>query len=284
MLGAYLLDLQPPDGSRLGSLANSVAPTTGLGLGAIGTGALVQYAPHPTRLVFLVLLVLFVVLAATTVVLPETVRRMPGVLHALRPEVAVPPAARAKFLSATPTMIATWALGGLVLSVGGSLLTTLFDVSDEAAIGAVVGALALAGAVAALAVNALPPAVTSVIGTSTLVAGTVLFVVGIATESLPVFVVAVVVAGTGFGSGFLGALRSVTQLAAPHQRAGLLSAVYVVSYLAFSIPAVVAGVLITHIGLRATAVGYSALVLVVAVAALALSLTALPRRSATAAT
>ena len=52
VLGAYLLDLQPSDGSRLGSLVNSVAPTFGLGLGAIVTGLLVQYAPHPTRLIF----------------------------------------------------------------------------------------------------------------------------------------------------------------------------------------------------------------------------------------
>ena len=38
VLGAYLLDLQPSDGSRLGSLVNSAAPTFGLGLGAIATG------------------------------------------------------------------------------------------------------------------------------------------------------------------------------------------------------------------------------------------------------
>src|ERR1700676_1934699 len=34
LLGAYLLDLQPSDGSRLGSLVNSVAPTFGFGFGA----------------------------------------------------------------------------------------------------------------------------------------------------------------------------------------------------------------------------------------------------------
>ena len=55
VLGAYLLDLQPRDGSRLGSLVNSVAPTFGLGLGAIATGLLVQYGPHPTRLIFAIL-------------------------------------------------------------------------------------------------------------------------------------------------------------------------------------------------------------------------------------
>jgi hypothetical protein len=58
--------------------------------------------------------------------------------------------------------------------------------------------------------------------------------------------------GGCLGCGFLGALRSVTQLAEPQERAALLSAGYVVSYLAFSVPALVAGVLATNIGLLNT--------------------------------
>ncbi|WP_375492507.1 MFS transporter [uncultured Jatrophihabitans sp.] len=271
VLGAYLIDLQPPDGARLGSLANSVAPTAGLGLGAIGTGALVQYAPHPTKLVFWVLLALFAVLAAATSVLPETVHRMSGAVRALRPEVAVPAPARSAFLRATPTMLATWALGGLMLSVGGSLLTATFGLHDEAGVGVVLGVFALAGAAAALTLSSLPPDRLAAAGTLTLVVGTIVFVVAVAASSLALFVVAAVVAGAGFGSAFLGALRAVTQLAEPHERAGLLSAVYIVSYVAFSVPAVVAGVLITHIGLHTTTLGYGALVLAVAAVAAALN-------------
>ena len=91
---AYLLDLQPGNGSRLGSLVNSVAPTFGLGLGAIVTGLLVQYAPHPTRLIFVILMALFAALVLATIVLPETVPHVPGALAALRPEIAIPTPAR----------------------------------------------------------------------------------------------------------------------------------------------------------------------------------------------
>ncbi len=281
VLGAYLLDLQPPDGSRLGSLINSAAPTAGLGLGAVGTGLLVQYAPHPTRLVFVVLTALFVVLAASTAALPETVRPVPGALAALRPQVAVPSAARRAFLGATPTMLATWALGGLMLSVGGSLLAGVFDVTNHAAIGGVLGLFAASGAAAAIvATNLAPPRMTR-IGTSALALGTGLFVVAIADSSLSLFMLASVVAGGGFGSAFLGALRSVTQLAQPHERAALLSAVYIVSYVAFSIPAVVAGLLITHIGLRDTALGYGVFVAAIAVGTLAAGLLVDRTRSTT---
>jgi hypothetical protein len=49
-----------------------------------------------------------------------------------------------------------------------------------------------------------------------------------------------------------------TALAAPAQRAGLVTAVFVVGYLAFSVPALIAGVAATAFGLRSTALVYSA--------------------------
>jgi MFS family permease len=268
VLGAYLLDLQPADGSRLGSLVNSAAPATGLGVGALGTGLLVQYGPHPTRLVFLILIVVFAALAVVTAALPETVRRMPGAVASLRPQVAVPAPARKAFAAAVPTMMATWALGGLMLSVGGSLVRTVFGAPNSAVVGLVLGIFAGSGALAAVLVSRMAPAPMERLGTLALVVGSGLFLTALALSSLGLFVVAAVVAGSGFGAGFLGSLRSVTQLARPHERAALLSAVYLASYLAFSIPALVAGVLITHVGLRETALWYGGLVGVAALVSL----------------
>ncbi len=269
-LAAYLLDLQPADGSRLGSLVNSCAPTFGLGLGAVVTGLLVQYAPHPTRLVFALLGALFVALTVVTLAaLPETVQRVPGGLAALLPSVAVPPRARRAFAGAIPPLVATWALGGLVLSVGGSLLVAVFDQPNHAVAGLVIGLFPLsAGSAAVLGRDAPPPAMTR-IGCSALAAGTALFLLAVGWSSIGLFVAASVVAGAGFGSAFLGALRSVSQLAEARQRAGLLSAVYVVSYLAFSVPALAAGLLATHVGLRDTAFSYGGFVAVIAVGTLA---------------
>jgi MFS family permease len=270
VLSAYLLDLQPGDASRLGSLVNSAAPTLGLGVGAIITGVLIQYAPLPTRLIFVILMVLFLVLVLTTVVLPETVARVPGGLAAMRPEIAVPRRARRAFAGALPTMVSTWALGGLILSVGGSLLGTVFGQTDYVVIGLVIGLLPLSGAAAAVLARDWPPPVMARRGGVALAVGTGLFLLALGRSSIALFVVAAVVAGAGFGAGFLGSLRSVSQLAEPNERAALLSAVYVVSYVAFSVPALVAGVVTTHVGLRATSYGYGGFVLVVALVALVL--------------
>ncbi|HEY5882226.1 MAG TPA: MFS transporter [Nakamurella sp.] len=264
VLGAYLLDLQPTDGSRLGSLVNSAAATGGLGLGAVLAGVLIQYAPQPTRLVFDVFVAAFVLLAVATALLPETVRRQPGARAALRPRVYVPPAARRAFLRATPTMASTWMLGGLMLSVGGSLLAATFHQDNHAIVGLILGVFAGSAALASVLLRNRSAEAMTMIGTVLLLVGAGSLVLSVAVSSLAVFVLGTTIAGTGFGPTFLGAFRSVSQLATVHERAALISAIYVVSYLAFSVPAVVAGVLISAVGLHATALGYAAVVAAVA--------------------
>lgn len=264
VLGAYLLDLQPAGGSRLGSLVNSVAATGGLGVGAVLAGLLLQYGPQPTRLIFEIFVLAFVVLAAATAVLPETVRRRPGARAALRPRVSVPVAARSAFWRSAPTMVSTWMLGGLMLSVGGSLLAGVFGQQNHAVIGGVLGSFAGAAALASTLLRHRSPQFMTTVGSGLLVVGAGAVALAVATASAPLFVAGTVVAGTGFGPAFLGAFRSVSQLAADHERAGLISAIFVVSYVAFSVPAVVVGLLITAIGLAPTTLGYAAVVAVVA--------------------
>jgi MFS family permease len=267
--GAYLFDLQPTNGSRLGALVNTAAPTFGIGLGAIVAGLLVEYVPDPTRLIFAVLMALFGALAFSVAVLPETVAHVPGGLATLRPEIAVPTRARGAFAGAVPTMVSSWALNGLILSVGASLLATVFGQRNHAVIGLVIGLFTISAAAASVLDRNLSPAAMARLGSAAVAVGAVLFLLALAWTSTALFVVASIVAGGGFGTGYLGSIRSVSQLAEPHERAALLSAVYVVSYLAFSGPALVAGLLATHIGLRNTSFGYGAFVALVAVSTLA---------------
>ena len=80
-------------------------------------------------------------------------------------------------------------------------------------------------------------------------------------------IVGTVVAGAGFGMGFLGAMRMVLAVTPVEHRGGVTSAVYVVGYLAFSLPAVVAGVVAGAAGLERTAIGYAAIMVVLALTA-----------------
>ena len=50
--------------------------------------------------------------------------------------------------------------------------------------------------------------------------------------------------------------------AAPGERASLIAAIFIASYVAFSVPVVAAGVAVTHFGLHRTALVYCAVIAV----------------------
>ena len=105
-----------------------------------------------------------------------------------------------------------------------------------------------------------------------LLAGMAVTFGAIAATAAAAFLAGTAVAGAGFGLAFLGSFRMITALAEPDDRAGLVAAVYIVGYLAFSVPALIAGVATTRFGLHATALVYAASLAALATAAVGLLL------------
>src|SRR3981081_4631100 len=114
-LGATLVDLNPPHAPGRAGLINSVAPISGLALGSLGCGALVQFAPAPTRLVFALLFASAAVAAVAIALMPETSARRPGAIASLIPVVGIPARLRPDVYALVPIIVASWALGGLYL-------------------------------------------------------------------------------------------------------------------------------------------------------------------------
>lgn len=271
-LSASLLDL---DRVR-GPLINSVAPMFGMGLGALGTSVLVQFAPAPTRLVFDVLLVVLAVQGVLVYFMPETVTRRPGAWQSMRPKLAVPAKARATMWKVLPVNTAQWALGGFYLSLGPTLARHITGSNAPMIGGALIATLVFSGAVAILFVRNLPPMKVLAGGAMVLAAGLVLTLVGMHLHSTALFFFGTLITGLGFGSGFNGSVRSLVPLASPHERGALMSSFFVLSYLALSLPAIAAGLSAGLFGLQATSVGYG--IALVATVLVALFLMALSRR------
>jgi hypothetical protein len=124
------------------------------------------------------------------------------------------------------------------------------------------------GAAASVALRGVSGAAAMLAGCLVLLAGVVMTLAAIQTASAAAFLAGAAVAGAGFGTAFfLGAYRILTPLAGSGQRASLIAALWIVYYLAFSVPVVIAGVATTHVGLYQTAVVYSAALAVLAAAA-----------------
>jgi predicted MFS family arabinose efflux permease len=264
-IGAGLLDLDRVKGT----LANAVGPVTGTAVGGIASGLIVEYLPAPTQLIYFVLLGVFVLQTLGVALMPETSARKEGALAALRPQFRVPRAARRPLLLATPALIAAWALAGFYGSLGPALVRGLAGSTSVVLGGITVFVLAGSGAVAVWLLRRRGEESLLTIGTASLAAGVGITLVAIGQSSLAAFFVGTALSGAGFGAGFQGAIRSVLPLAAPDERAGVLSVLYVVSYLSMGLPAILGGLLVVYGGgMLATAREFGLVVMFLAVIAL----------------
>jgi MFS family permease len=273
-LGATLLDHSLASRPTLAGVLNGVAPPAALALGAVVSGALVEWGPHPEQLVFIIFGAALVALVLALPLVPETVRAQPGGLRSLLPAVRVPHSSRRLLLDVTGALIASWALGGLYLSLVPSVLSSIFDVTNHFAAGALIGLFTGVGALSGLLLQRMDPRRQLLVGLVALILGPVVTVTFVVGGWLPGVVVGTAIAGLGFGAGFQSSLRMLVATVAPQHRAGLLSAVFILSYSAFGLPSVIAGLVDPHTGLTAAIVGYGVFVVVAAFVALVLQLIA----------
>ncbi|MBJ2232921.1 MFS transporter [Pseudomonas simiae] len=264
VLGAALLDTD----RQQGPLVNSVAPLLGMACGAMGSSLLVEFAPLPTQLIYCTLFVLMLLQAVYVWRLPESVSRIPGALASLRPTLHVPPQARRALWLSLPVDVAVWAMGGFYLSLAPSLVRTATGSTSNLIGGGLVAVLTVSGALMIFTLRNRPADKVLRLGAGLLAVGVALILTAVHSASVLLFFIATLIAGSGFGAGFLGALRSVVPLALPHERAGLMSAFYVLSYLAFCLPSLLAGNLIRRFGLIVTTDGYGAVLILLALGAL----------------
>ncbi|HEY6315377.1 MAG TPA: hypothetical protein VIY52_31860 [Streptosporangiaceae bacterium] len=159
---------------------------------------------------------------------------------------------------ALPCVIAVWALSGFYLSLGPLLAAQVLRSPNLLWGGLVMFLFAGTAAAAATGFRGVSPPTARLADCLAVLAGAVMTLAAIETASAAAFLIGAAVAGVGLGMGFLGAFRTVSALAAPAQRASLVAAIFIVSYLAFSIPALIAGVATTDVGLHQTALVYCA--------------------------
>lgn len=263
-VGAAMIDLN----KARGTMANAVAPPFGTALGGIIAGFFVQFLPAPTHLVYAVLGGVFLAQSIGLTLMKEPITPRPGVWQSLRPQLALPAAAREPLLLALPVLIAVWALGGLYACLSPMLVRAMLGLNEPLLGGLVLFVLAASGGVAVLLLQNLEARRMMMLGSVSLGVGIGIVMWAMTLDSIGLFFAGTVVAGVGFGTGFQGAVRSVVSVVGPHERAGTLSIVFIVSYISMGVPAIIAGATVRHGNLLATAQVFGAVVMALAAAAL----------------
>ncbi len=256
-IGAGLVDLH----AGRGPVANAAGAMAGTATGALGSALLVQLLPAPTELVYFVLVGIFLIQAVAVVGIAETSPRVPGARRALRPTLAMPRQVRGALAIAAPSLVAVWALAGFYGSLGPSLAGLVGHSHSTILGGASLFVLAGSGALTVLAFHRVDPRTFALAGTALVIVGVVTVLWSVSAHSVVGFFVGTALAGAGFGGGFQGGLRTILPLAAPTERAGVISVAYVICYLAMGLPAILAGVLVVHSTITATAQEFGGVVI-----------------------
>jgi Major Facilitator Superfamily len=265
-IGAGMLDV---DRER-GALANALSPGLGTGSGALISALFVQFLPAPTHLIYFALIGVFAAQAIGVLLLRETVTPT-GVTRAVFvPEVRLPRAVRGPVLAAAPVLFAAWALAGLYAALGPSIVAALTGNANVVLGAASLTVLAATAVSSVYLLRHVPARNVLVWGIAALVAGVAITLIALGAGSVALFFAGTAVSGVGFGAGFQGGIRTVVPEAAPHERAGVLSLLFVISYLGMGVPAVAAGFGATDgLGLIGSARVYGIALIVLAALALA---------------
>lgn len=273
---AMVVDFAAPRHPDSASLWNTVGAMMGLGTGAISAANVLDRAANPAGVVFGSLAAVFVLIAAAVWVVPgggaggsAGVRGSGGVRGSFGargssgargsfgarltiPRLRVPNYLRRPLLVAVPAIIAGWATNGLFLALGSAVVKQEFGALTYAQSTVAIPIFAASGILASVVLHRRSARLVSVYGTAALGIGTALSLFALSFDSLGGYLAAAAVTGTGFGTAFMGVLKTLMPRVDPGERAAVMAVIYVVSYLAFGVPTIVAGLLVPVLSLRGT--------------------------------
>lgn len=266
-LSAMVVDSAPSAHSESASLWNTIAAMIGLGIGAISAAIILDVSLNPVGAVFGSVAIVFMLVAGLVWVTPSTLQRSRMQTARATSRLAVPVHLRRALRVAAPAIIAGWATNGLFLALGSSLVQSEFEPTTHAGQSIAIPVFAVSGIVASVVLHRRSARVVSLYGTSALGVGTALSLGALALQSFPAYLFTVAIVGTGFGTAFMGVLKTLMPRVRPVERAAVMAVIYTVSYLAFGVPTIVAGLLVPLLSLQGTMISLGCVIVALCVVA-----------------
>ncbi|MEJ8839905.1 MFS transporter [Ramlibacter sp. AN1133] len=258
-LTSYIVDAAPSRPQWLASVASSQGPMLGLTVGAIASGALVQFGPWPRDLIYLVCVGFLMVSTALIAISPETATPKPGAWRSLLPRIRVPARVRHLLPAATAVFLATWSTGAFYQAFVPALVEDQLHTRSPLILGLVFAAYMAPGVLGAPIGGRFTPAVAQRVGMITFLAGMIGIITAVTMGKLTLFIIATIVAGAGQGVAISAAIRGLLHGSTLADRAPIFSAVYLICYSGAAFLSFISGQLSNIFSLPQIALGYGGL-------------------------
>jgi len=262
---AAMAEFEPHGNRDRASAVNAISSSSGMAFAAVIGGALVQYAPLPTRLGFFVLLFLGLIALLLLAMFPKSVSPETMPPEAVPPESGQGAPAAGRFRPKGPTVpkglalvvllaclagAASYANGSLIIGLGAQIAENLIDTDNALLGGASIGIFSIFIAVGTFTSRNWPPIRPVIVGGIVVAIGMVLLYVSSEVSFLPLYYFTCAFAGFGNGQLFLASISLVNRFAPAHHRAGMFSSVYLAAYFFQGAVPFAAGLTATAIGFR----------------------------------
>jgi MFS family permease len=274
---AAVVEAAPPKWHTRAAAVATIANMGGLGVGPLLAGVLVQFCPGPLHLAFVVHIAAAALAGFAVLAVPETSNKT-GHLGVQR--LRLPVEVRGTFAFAVVGVFAGFACMGLFAALAPSFLSTVIGIDNHAAAGLIASCAFLASAVAQVAVTGLRPRLAMELGCAALVLGMITLTAALVATSLAGLIGAAIISGVGQGITFSRGLAAVIEITPADRRAEVSSTLFVVAYIAISLPVIGEGLAAEDWGLRSAGIGFAVTVGVIAAACL-IALLTLQRRQPT---
>ncbi|MCM2129463.1 MFS transporter [Larsenimonas rhizosphaerae] len=263
-----VIELAPERLKNRAAIIATAANMGGLGLGPLTAGALAQYLPSPLVLPYAVHTLLIVVAGGLLWQCHETVTR-PDRPRLHRQSFSVPREVRAVFIPASIACFAGFCVMGLFTSLVPNLMGQLLHIDNHLVVGASIFLLFMGSTLGQMIQRRLPAHLRLPLSTFTLLVGLGCLLVAIMTGQFGWLITSAVMAGTGQGGSFGASISTVAGQSPKAQRGEVTALLFVVAYVALSLPVVGLGLAVTLMGLKAAGLLFTGLVMVLAAVALA---------------
>ncbi len=267
-LGAYAVDSAPARLRWLAALVSSSAPMTGLTIGALACGVLMQIAPWPSQLVYVLLGGLLVLCAVLVLMSAETAPNRPGALASVVPRLHVPAGCGRLLLATGAAIVGTWSLGSYYQTFGPAMVVEHLGVRSPVVVAAAFASVMVLNPVGGPIVRRWSPVHAMRAGMTLFMLAVLAIVVTVHAGAVLPFLVASLMLGLSQGVAVTGGMRALLDRTEVGDRAGLLALIYLVSYCAAAIPSMVGSLLVRWVEPFTLTLGYAAFSLASATVAL----------------
>ncbi|WP_407150590.1 MFS transporter [Bradyrhizobium sp. ORS 86] len=269
---AWLAELVDKDDKGRAAIIGTSTNFLGLGLAALLSGLLAQYAPWPLHLSFIVYLVIVCSTAALVWFTRETVRHADSGQLAVRPTLSVPREIRAQFVAPAITGFGLMALVGFYAALMPSMLSHDLHIENRAAAGALLFELAALVALVIVATQALASRTLMMWSLALMIPATTAVTAAQVCASLWGMLAATAVVAAAAGLGYRASLQVVNQIAPADRRAAVVSSYFICCFVGNALPVIGIGVLSSLTSSATADVAFSGMIAAFALIALIFAL------------